>query len=159
MENFEITSDDISPAAWTRLLGEMRSEGVTFGTFYAIERLEAALMCKSDDIKFGIAMSHINDVLMHDGYYLSARDQQGKGYVVVEPERAEIVGDGRVKRCYREITRAIAIFAGVAHNPTAEITAEDKRRLNAKAEKNAMRLGLMRSVTMPRPTSSLKPPT
>lgn len=142
--NVELTSDEMSPSPWERLLREMREGGLAYGKQYPVPELEAKLLCQSDSLKFGMAIGAINNEIMREGYYLSARDQAGKHYQIVSPERAESVADGKVRSSFRELVQAISLFNGIGQNPDAQLKAEDKRRLAAKAEKNAWRLAMMR---------------
>lgn len=140
----EVTNDEMSPSPWERLLREMREGGLTYGTQYPVEMLENRLMCQRESLKFGMAMGSINRELGKEGFYLSARDQAGRFYQVATPERCEAVADSKVRASFRELVQAIALFNGIAQNPEAKRGEEDKRRLLAKAEKNAWRLAMMR---------------
>lgn len=141
----EITTDDLKPELWVRLLEEMIEGGITFGTKYPLSYLEHKLATKRDEepLKFGIAISNINDKLLQHGYYLSAREQHDEGYIVLMEDGAEDVARAKVRRSFREMNRAREMFGGIARNPTASITDETRKRLLALEEKAANRLMLM----------------
>lgn len=141
----EITTDDAYPALWVRLVDEMIESGITFGTKFAMTYLADRLACKPESIAFGIAISNINDELIESGLYLSAREQNGEGYIVLMADGAEDVARSRVRRSFREMARACKLFGGIARNPEAQITEETKQRLLKCEEKSAIRLALMRA--------------
>ena len=141
----EITKDDCYPALWVRLFDEMIENGITFGTQYFIGYLEERLALKADSMAFGVAIAAINDELSASGLYLSARDQGGAGYLVLLEEGAEMIAQARVRRSFREMHRAQALFGGIARNPAAKISQQTRDRLLKCEEKAAFRLALMRA--------------
>jgi len=141
----EITTDDCYPALWVRLFDEMIENGITFGTQYPIGYLEERLALKGDSMAFGVAITAINDELSASGLYLSARDQGKAGYVVLLEEGAEMIAQARVRRSFREMHRAQALFGGIARNPVANISDKMRERLLKCEEKSAFRLAMMRA--------------
>lgn len=150
----ELTSDELQPALWVRLMDELREGGLEYGKKYETKWLAERLACDPKTIQFGAGISNINDELIASGYYLSARGQFGEHYVLVPPDQFESVADSRVRKSFRELKRSIVMFNGLMHNPDAGISIDDKRRLEAKAEKNGIRLALMRR---PMLAAELKP--
>lgn len=122
----------------------MREQGIAYNVAFAVPWLEEKLRCKADSIEFGTAISCINDEIIEQGYYLSARDTGGREYRILPPSNTEDVADARVRRSFREMSRAMKLFGGIARNETANLDAEAKRRLESKEEKAAVRLVLMR---------------
>lgn len=140
----EVTTDDLVPSLWKRLLDELIEQGITFGKQYSLAYLEQRLLCKADTMQFGIYISHINDDLKTDGLYLSSRGQDGAGYIVLNEEDAEALACARVSRSFNEMKRAMVLFGGLARNPDANISEQTKDRLLKNEEKAATRLALMR---------------
>lgn len=143
MENPEVAPVKRYPL-WESCLETIRERGLlAYGSRVPMDFLVESLGCPVNSIEFGAAMSAINDEIIADGYYLSARDQGGACYLVVSPETAEHVADANVRKSFKSIRRAIKLFHGLQHNPAANLSAEAKRRLASKEEKNAVRLALM----------------
>lgn len=128
---------------WQSTLKAIRAEGLNFGKPFTRPWLEQQLDATWDSIQFGGAIARINDELISDGYYLTSRNQDGRAYLVANPEAAEAICDNRVRSAFRDVRRAIKYRKGVLTNPNANLSAEQRRRLESKQEKDAVRLCLM----------------
>ena len=129
---------------WETCLANMRERGIGFGSVFETKWLEGQLSAASETLEFGASVSRINDELLDYGFYLSSRNQNGKRFVICDPEAAEAVADSRIRRSFKELSRGVRLFSGVLFNPNANLTETAKRRLSTKAERNAVRLLMLK---------------
>jgi hypothetical protein len=132
---------------WEGCLDKIRESGLAYGKHFPMAWLESELRCPPNTIEFGVAISNINNELLDEGYYLTAREQQGAGYVVAHPDRAESVADNWQRESFRCMAKAIRLTNGILANDAAQLDAATRRRLEKKAERNAVRLALMNRAT------------
>ncbi len=129
---------------WQTTLKAIRDAGLHFGARFEISWLENQLNCQRDSIAFGVGISQINDDVIPEGYYLSSRNQAGQCYTVITPENAECVADAYGRGAFRALRRQAQLCGGLLKNPTANLAADQRRRLESKQEKAAFRLVMLR---------------
>jgi hypothetical protein len=132
---------------WESCLDKIREHGIGYGVKFTTAWLESQLKCAANTIEFGIAIANINEQLIDEGYYLTAREQKGSGYVVAQPDRAEAVADNWQRESFRCMHKSIRLTNGILSNTDAQLDADARRRLEGKAERNAIRLALMSRAT------------
>ena len=122
----------------------MRESGLHYGMKFDVKWLENQLNCEYESISFGAGISAINDEIIADGYYLSARNQSGQSYTACSPENAEGVCDSFGAKANRCLRRQVTLLGGVLSNPTANLAEDQRRRLESKQEKAAFKLVMLR---------------
>lgn len=137
---------------WKAVLGEMRKlPGYGYGFQVPISWLELRLGCKSNTQAFSFQMLEIRaEVEYDDGYSLQIRtvhDADGNATCIAQIPSAigheDVAGSWEAKM-RRYATRALQIRERTLGNETAQLTPEEKERIEKAAQIAATRIILLR---------------
>lgn len=134
------TGDVTRLPEWKECAKEMIAKGLTDGQAYSATFFEQWLRCVASSMKFKFAISKIRRALLHKGFYLEGRGQQGKQYVLLD----RTANVGQCKRYVRNATRnqQRAVILG-SNTRVDDMKPDDRRRIESYTEKQSNKLILM----------------
>lgn len=128
---------------WRNCLENMREEGLNYGSTWTKEYFEEALRAKVGDSDFAFAMMALRQELEEqDGLYLKSEENYARFSVVAAPDHETVASkfDSKVRRY---AVRSINLRSATLLNPKAELTEEERKKMEQNLERASVRLVLM----------------
>lgn len=128
---------------WKNVLEEMREEGITYGKVWKADFFETRLRCPRTDQRFDFAMMQIKQAIeIEDGYYLGSFENKAIWKIPESPNHEDVT-QGFESKLRRYAIRAINLRSATLCNPAADLTTEQRRRMESNLEKASFRLLLI----------------
>ena len=124
-------------------LETMREQGMSYGSQWKVEFFEQHLRCPKDNNAFQFAMLALRDALeKEDGYYLR-QTENGLIWEIPTAIGHEETAQTFDSRLRRYAVRSINLRSATLTNPQAQLSEDERRRMESNLEKAAMRLCLI----------------
>jgi len=129
---------------WQELVRRLReSPGYGFGKVWPVTLFEEVLELNRNTKDFGFALMEVRESLrVQDGYYLEQR-ANGTEFAIPTAYGHEDVAKRKDKEAMRSALRSVEYRAKTLANPEADLTDEERGRMDANLEKASMRVVLM----------------
>lgn len=126
---------------WKNCLEKMRSEGMTFGTFWTADFFERELRCKLGSSEFDFSMLSISQDIKWSGEgYVLKSERYGQVWRIAEAKEIEDIAKGVDAAVKRGLRYAVELREATLNNTKAVLDDEQRKRLIADKEKAAWRL-------------------
>lgn len=128
---------------WQSCLDEMREQGLTYGSSWKAEFFETRLHHKRNDQQFSFEMLSMRQALEEeDGYYLQS-SENGAIWEIPQAVGHEEVARHFDQKLRRYAVRSINIRSATLINPKAELSDEERKKIERNLEKASVRLILI----------------
>lgn len=128
---------------WKGCLDEMRKIGLKYGAQFKAEFFEARLRVKRTDPEFDFAVMSIRQAIEEeDGYYVR-QSENGAIYEIPSAIGQAEVCNGMDARMKRLAVRAVNLRTATLENPDAQLTAEERKKIEHKLELATWRMLLV----------------
>lgn len=128
---------------WRNALEQLREDGLAYGKTWTVDFFEHHLRCPRTAKEFAFGMMALKQELeREDGYYLKS-EEDGARWSIVAAADHETVASTFDTKVRRYAVRAINLRSATLMNPEANLTAEDRRKMERNLERASLRLVLM----------------
>ncbi len=131
---------------WEHTLSEMRKAGVDYGSTFSRRWMEDHLSCAWNTAEFNSAVISIRAELENEGFYLSARGQGERGYIILRPKENAEQGIRNQRLAVSLLKRTVVLLSNTRLD---DLTADERRRHEAVLSRAAQRAALV-SRAMPK---------
>lgn len=128
---------------WRNALDKIREAGLTYGKTWQSDFFEKELRCDRDSKEFAFAMMAIRqEVERDDGFYIKSEENGARWSIVAAPDHESVAQtfDTKVRRY---AVRSINLRSATLMNPEANLTEDERRKMEHNLEKASLRLILM----------------
>ena len=142
-ETNEIQEGAVELPLWRSLAKQMIEDGITYGQTWPVEFFESGLRVKRDANEFKFAMMSLRAYIeTEEGVYIQS-SENGAVWTVPAARSHEDVASRMDNKVRRYSVRSINIRSATLASEKAELTPEERRKMEVNLEHASMRLILM----------------
>ena len=128
---------------WKNVLKNMRDDGLAYGKVWPASYFEAWLMCEHNSREFDFAMLSIkSQIETEDGYYLQSSND-GNLWSIPSAADHETVCERFDRNVKSFAIRAVLLRDSTLANPTAQLTDQERAKMEKRMEIAGNRLALL----------------
>lgn len=143
-ENEAVTGEVIRLPLWKACVETMMAQGFTYETSWPVEFFEDKLKLKSNCVRFHMDMMQIIRFVEDETGYCIGQCDNGRTYQIPDAPGHEDVAQRRDRAVKTNARRALVGRQMLLNNPEANLSPEERKKVEDNSEKAARRYLLLR---------------